>query len=419
LSSERPDLGVFSWCLYDWANSAFSTVITTFVFATYFTQAVAPDPLLGTILWGQTLSLAAFMVAVVSPVLGAIADKRGRRKPWLLACTLLCAIATSLMWFVKPSSDYVRPALLLLLLASVAFSFGMVFYNAMLPTLVPAHWRGRVSGWGWGLGYLGGLACLFLVLILAQGGTSWTALDEEKVEPQRIAAVMVGLWFVVFSLPLFLFTPDRPATGMSLTRATRDGLRTLWDTLRAARRHAAIVRFLLAHLCYTNGLTTLFAFGAIYAAGTFRMDFAEVLRFGIALNVSAGFGAMVFAWVDDWIGSKRTILIALLGLTLFGGSLVLVQSKEMLWVFGVALGIFVGPAQAAGRSLMARLAPPEQETEMFGLYALAGKSTAFLGPLILAFATDVFASQRAGMATILVFFIAGMALLRGVREPKA
>jgi len=417
LSSEKPGTGVFSWCFYDWANSAFSTVITTFVFATYFTQAVAPDPLLGTVLWGRTLSLAALVVAVVSPVLGAIADKRGRRKPWLLTCTLACVSATILMWFIKPSTDYVAPALVLLFLGSIAFSFAMVFYDAMLPTLVPADWRGRVSGWGWGLGYFGGLVCLFLVLVLAQGATSWTALDEEKVQPQRIAAIMVGLWFVFFSLPLFLFTPDRPATGMSLRRAARDGLKTLWDTLRTARRHPDIVRFLLAHLFYTNGLTTLFAFGAIYAAGTFGMDFGEVLRFGIALNVSAGCGALAFAWVDDWIGSKRTILIALLGLTLFGGILVLVQSKLMLWIFGVALGIFVGPAQAAGRSLMARLAPRNQETEMFGLYALAGKATAFLGPLIFAFATDVFDNQRAGMATILGFFVVGMVILKGLHEP--
>lgn len=417
MSSERPDRGVFSWCLYDWANSAFSTVIITFVFATYFTQAVAPDPLLGTILWGRTLSLAALVVALASPVLGAIADKRGRRKPWLLTCTLACVGATVLMWYVEPATDHVALALVLLFLGSVAFSFGMVFYDAMLPTLVPARWRGRVSGWGWGLGYLGGLACLFLVLVLAEGATSWPDVVQERAQPQRIAAVMVGLWFVVFSLPLFLFTPDRPATGMPLKGAVRDGLKTLWETLRAARRHGAIVRFLLAHLFYTNGLTTLFAFGAIYAAGTFGLNFDEVLRFGIALNVSAGCGALAFAWIDDWIGPKRTILVALLGLTLFGGILVLVQSKLLLWIFGIALGIFVGPAQAAGRSLMARLAPRNQETEMFGLYALAGKATAFLGPLSFAFATDVFDNQRAGVATILLFFLMGMAILKGLDEP--
>lgn len=293
----------------------------------------------------------------------------------------------------------------------------MVFYNAMLPTLVPAARRGRVSGWGWGLGYVGGLACLLLALMgFAQAEAPWLDLDKERAEHLRATSVMVALWYAAFALPLFLFTPDRPATGLSLKAAARQGLRTLIETLRAARRHAAIVRFLLAHMLYTNGLTTLFAFGAIYAAGTFGMDFPEVVRFGIALNIAAGFGAFAFAWIDDWIGSKRTILLALAGLSLFGGVLVVVPSKPLLWVFGVALGIFVGPAQAAGRSLMARLAPSGRETEMFGLYALAGKATAFLGPLALAQVTEVFGNQRAGMATILVFLLSGMAILGGLRE---
>lgn len=417
MNGERRGLGIFSWCLYDWANSAFSTVIVTFVFATYFTQAVAPDPITGTVLWARALSLAALAVAVVSPVLGAVADKCGRRKPWLLCCTLACVAATVLMWFVKPTSDYMVLALILVFLASVAFSLGMVFYDAMLPTLVSSQWRGRVSGWGWGLGYFGGLACLLLVLLLARSGASSSVLDAGSMQPHRLAAVMAGLWFAIFSVPLFLFTPDRAATEVPFLRAVTDGLKTLWGTLQAARHHAAILRFLIAHLFYTNGLTTLFAFGAIYAAGTFGMDFGEVLRFGVALNVTAGCGALAFAWVDDRIGSKRTILIALFGLTFFGSILVIVQSKELLWIFGVALGVFVGPAQAAGRSLMTRLIPKGQETEMFGLYALAGKATVFLGPLAFSVATDIFDNQRAGMATILVFFILGILVLRGLHEP--
>lgn len=417
MTGERRGVGIFSWCLYDWANSAFSTVIVTFVFATYFTQAVAPDPITGTVLWARALSLSALTVAVLSPALGAVADKCGRRKPWLLFCTFVCVAATALMWFVKPTTDYMTLALILVFLASVAFSLCMVFYDAMLPTLVSSQWRGRVSGWGWGLGYFGGLACLLLVLLLARGGASPSILDTGSMLPYRLAAIMAGFWFAIFSIPLFLFTPDRPATEMPFMRAATDGLKTLWATLLAARRHAAILRFLIAHLCYTNGLTTLFAFGGIYAAGTFGMDFEEVLRFGVALNVTAGCGALAFAWVDDRIGSKRTILIALFGLTFLGSILVIVQSKELLWIFGVALGVFVGPAQAAGRSLMARLIPKDQETEMFGLYALAGKATVFLGPLAFSIATDIFGNQRAGMATILVFFVLGILVLKGLHEP--
>jgi UMF1 family MFS transporter len=179
-----------------------------------------------------------------------------------------------------------------------------------------------------------------------------------------------------------------------------------------------MARFLLAHLFFTNGLNTLFAFGGIYAAGTFGMGFEEVLYFGIALNVTAGLGAAAFAWVDDLIGSKRTIVIALCALTALGLSLVLVASKPLFFTLGCLLGIFVGPAQAAGRALMARLAPPGMETEAFGLYELAGKATLFAGPLALGFATDLFRSQRAGMSTILVFFVVGLVILLPLREPK-
>ena len=164
-------------------------------------------------------------------------------------------------------------------------------------------------------------------------------------------------------------------------------------------------------MIYTDGLNTLFAFGGIYAAGTFGMDFSELIIFGIGMNVTAGLGAALFAWIDDWIGPKRTILIAVTALTLFGGALLFVQSKTFFWVFGLPLGIFIGPAQAASRSMMARLAPPRLRAEMFGLYALSGKATAFLGPVALAWVTTYAGSQRAGMATILIFFIIGMALL--------
>ena len=181
------------------------------------------------------------------------------------------------------------------------------------------------------------------------------------------------------------------------------------------RRYRQIALFLLARMIYTDGLITLFAFGGIYAAGTFGMSLDEVIQFGIALNVTAGLGAAAFAWADDRFGPRPVILVSLVALTILGTGTLLVESKTWFWILGSALGLFVGPAQAASRSLMARLAPPELETEMFGLYALSGKATAFMGPLVLGIATEIFDSQRAGMATILVFFAVGGVLLTFVR----
>ncbi len=190
------------------------------------------------------------------------------------------------------------------------------------------------------------------------------------------------------------------------------------ETNRRVRNNRHIVRFLVAHMMYAEGLNTLFAFGGIYAAGTFGMEFDELILFGIAINLTAGLGAAAFAWVDDWIGPKRTILIAVSALAVLGLVLVLVEGKALFWMVALPLGIFVGPAQAASRSFMARLAPPEMTTEMFGLFALSGKATAFLGPALLAWVTVTFQSQRAGMATILVFLLVGLALLLGVPDRR-
>lgn len=412
-------LGLAGWCLYDWANSGFPTVITTFVFSVYFTQAVAETPIIGTVQWSRGLTVAALIVALVSPFLGAIADHTGRRKPWLLVFTLGSAGACAALWFVEPTTEDARLGLTLYVLASVAFGFAMVFYDAMLPGIAPAGYLGRLSGWGWAVGYAGGLACLVIALLgLVRADPLPFGLDRAAAEHVRATGLLVALWFLVFSVPLFAFTPDRPPAGIPLRQAVPAGLDSLRTTLRHLPENRAIARFLLAHMFYTNGLTTLFAFGGVYAAGAFGMELAEVLTFGIVLNITAGAGAAAFAWVDDWLGSKRTIIIALGALLGLGSALVLVESKTLFWILGAALGVFVGPAQAAGRSLMARLAPPELATEMFGLYALAGKATVFAGPLALGLATDLFQSQRAGIATILAFLLAGLLILRPLQEPE-
>ncbi|HWE18082.1 MAG TPA: MFS transporter, partial [Hyphomicrobiaceae bacterium] len=286
-------------------------------------------------------------------------------------------------------------------------------------SIAPPGYIGRMSGWGWALGYGGGLASLVLALILlVNADPPPFGLARESYEHVRATSVLAALWFALFAIPLFLFTPDRPPTGRSVRDAMQAGLRSLTTTMRQLLANRTIARFLLAHMLYTNGLNTLFAFGGIYAAGTFQMSFTEVLTFGIALNVTAGLGAAGFAWVDDLIGSKKTVLIALAALSVLGLALVLVEAKPLFFVLGCLLGIFVGPAQAAGRALMARLAPKELETEAFGLYELAGKVTVFAGPLLLGLATDLFRSQRIGMSTILLFFVAGIIILLPLREPR-
>ncbi len=417
VESHRPRVLV-AWAFYDWANSAFPTVIQTFLFSAYFTTAVAADETNGTALWGNATSLAAVAIAIVSPVLGAIADQGGRLKPWLAILTIVTALATAALWFVEPDPAYALFALGAMAIGTFGFELGTVFYNALLPAIAPRHLLGRISGWAWGLGYMGGLACMAIALLaFIQPAAPVFGLDPAVAEPVRAVAILAAAWMLLFALPLFLLVPDRPATGLAPLTAIRRGVATLGETLKALPRHANIARFLLAKMIYIDGLNTLFAFGGIYAAGSFGFTLPELLVFGILLNVTAGLGAAGFAWLDDWLGAKPTILISLGCLTLLALAILTVADRAWFYGLALAIGVFLGPTQAASRSLMARLAPPQLATEFFGLYALAGKATAFMGPAVLALATTAFDSQRAGMATIPPFFVVGFLILLTVKEP--
>lgn len=395
------------------------TLIQTFLFAAYFTRAVAENETLGTAYWGNTIGIAGLIVAFGGPVLGAIADQTGRRKPWIMVFTWLCVVATALLWFVRPATEYVWLALALVGVGTLSAEFAFVFYNAMLPGLAAPARLGRWSGWGWAMGYLGGLLCLLLALLGFVSEEAWFELPRDDAQHVRATCLLAAVWLAVFTLPLFVKTPDARAAAKPLSRALRDGLAQLLDSVRQVRRYRGIVRFLIARMFYVDGLATLFAFGGVYAAGSFGMNEQQVLLFGIALNVSAGLGAAGFAWVDDWLGSKRTIQLSLSGLIVTATLVLLVESQGLFWVLGMALGLFVGPAQAASRTYLGHAAPEALRTEMFGLLALSGKVTAFIGPLLVAWVTLLTQSQRIGMSTIVVLFVIGFVLMLRVPHVAA
>ena len=400
---------IAAWCTYDWANSPFPAIVLTFVIPAYFTQAVVGDPATATTWWAIMTGTAALTIAVLSPILGTIADQGRRRKPWLGVFTIIMALGSALLWFVRPDPDHAMLLLVLVGVSIVAFELSMVFYNALLPTLVPRHWMGRISGWAWGLGYFGGVGGLLIVLFgFVQADPPPLGLDASGValEHIRIAGPIVALWLLVFCLPLFIWTRDPRGRGLAAGAAIRSGLSELRSTLAGLREHPQLWRYLLARMIFTDGLNTLFAFGGVFAAGTFGMPVAEVI-----MNVTAGIGAFAFGWIDDRIGAKRTILLGLCGLVIVGVPLLLVESKIAFVILGSILGIFFGPVQAASRSLMARITPEGAAGEMFGLYALSGKATAFVGPWLVALITATTGSQRWGMASVLPFLVIGGLLL--------
>lgn len=409
---------IWSWAFYDWANSAFTTLVVTFIYATYFTQAMAPDPLTGTGWWSRAVATSAVLIALLSPVLGAMADRGGTRKRFLAISTLVCVLATALLAFIEPGGG--RAAFLALacfVVANVAFEMSVMFCNAFLPAIASSEKIGRISGYGWGLGYVGGLICMAIALVgFVQPEVPWFGLSTEAGWNVRATNLLVAGWFLAFSIPFFLNVPEKAVPGGSTD--VRGAFRALAQTVRDIRRYRDIVRFLIAHLIYNDGLVTVFAFGAIYAAGTFGMTIADVILFGVVLNVASGLGAVGFGFVDDRIGGKKAVLVSLVGLIVAAAIAVWAPTRDWFWVAGVLIGIFVGPNQSSSRSLLGRFVPERHQTEFFGLYAFSGKAAAFLGPLLLGAATTTFASQRAGMATVILFFVIGGAVMLTVDERR-
>jgi UMF1 family MFS transporter len=447
-SGYAPRSAVVGWVLFDWAAQPYFTLVTTFVYAPYFATAMAATPEQGQALWGYATAAAGLVIALCSPVLGAIADAAGGRKPWIAGFGAVLVIGSSTLWLGKPGDASTIPlALLAFAIGTIAVEFATVFNNAMMPTLVPPERLGRLSGTGWATGYVGGLVSLVITLgLLAAdpatgktllGATPLFGLDPALREGDRASGPFSAAWFVVFVLPLFLFTPDQPRR-LPVRIAVRQGLATLSNTLRTLPRHRDTALFLLANMIYADGLVALFAFGGIYAAGTFGWQTIEIGIFGILLTITGTIGAYVGGKLDDRFGPKPVILCSLAILIVVGigilsvgrdhvgfvipvappapGDGLYASTAEQVYVLlGLAIGLAAGPMQAASRTLLVRLAPRERVTQYFGLLALSGKVTSFLGPLLVATVTAALASQKAGMAVLIAFFAAGMVLLTRVR----
>ena len=407
---------IFGWVMYDFANSAYTTLVVTFIYATYFVSAIAPDKISGTALWSRGITLTAICVAVLSPFLGALADQGGLRKKFLFISTLVTIGGTAMLNFVMPGQ--VLTALVWFVISNIAYELGYVFYNAFLPDLATKENIGRISGIGWGVGYVGGLAAMFLAMVgFINPETPWFGLAKESGAHIRATNLLVAVWFGVFAIPMFVFTKSKgPGTGAGMGQIIQKALADLKTTFQEIKTFQEIVKLLVARMLYNDGIVTIFAFGGIYAAGTFGFSFQEIMIFGIGLNVAAGIGALIMGIFDDRLGGKKTIQISNIALILATILAVVAPTKTLFWVAGIMVGFFAGPNQAASRSLMGRFVPREKETQFFGFFAFSGKLTAFFGPMLLGFLTQAFNSQRVGVSVVILFFVAGGLVLTRVDE---
>lgn len=447
-----PRRALVSWVLFDWAAQPYYTLVLTFLFAPYFANAVASTPAEGQALWGYAAAAAGVIIAIGSPFLGAVADGRGRRKPWMALFSVLFIAGLATLWLAAPGADATTVALVLLafVVATAMAEFTTVFTNAIMPSLVPHSQLGRLSGTGWAVGYAGGLVSLAIMagLVVPDPVTGKTllgfepllALDTAAREGDRLVGPFAAVWYVLFMIPFFLFVPD-VKRGTDALHA-RPPLAELWETIRSLPSHRDMLLFLIARMLYADGLAAIFAFGGIYGAAVFGWGALELGLFGIVLTLTGVFGALIGGVLDDRVGSKTVIVASLLLLIVGAFGILSVDRAHVLYVnevapkasesepfssagervflaFAVLVGLVAAPVQAASRALLARLAPPEKVTQYFGLFAFSGKVTAFMAPLLVAIVTQATGSQRIGMASISVFLIVGLLLMLGVRTRAA
>ncbi|WP_246025688.1 MFS transporter [Saccharopolyspora antimicrobica] len=419
-TEDRRGRAVFSWALWDWGSSAFNTVILTFVFTVYLTEGVAADPERGSQALGLALTIAGVCIALVAPVTGQRSDAGGRRKLWLAVHTALVVVCTSGLFFVQDDPSYLVLGLVLLAAASVFAEFATVNYNAMLLQVSTPATIGRISGFGWGMGYFGGLVALVIVLIgFVQPDVGLFGVTADNGLNIRAVALFAAVWFAVFAVPLFAFVPEASSSGEPLRHALVSSYVVLGKRLAWMwREERRTLGFLVASAIYRDGLAAIFTFGGVIAAGTFGFSPSEVVVFAITANLVAGLGAFLGGRADDRFGPKAVIVAALFGLVVVGVLLlVLPPGKAAFWVCGLTLAIFLGPTQSASRTFLARIATPGKEGEVFGLYATTGRAVSFLGPLAFSGFIALFGSQRAGMGGIVLILVVGLVAMLPVRSP--
>ncbi len=435
--------GLWGWMSFDWANQPFHTVILTFVFGPYFASQVAGDVVSGQAIWGYTVAAGSVVMALSAPVLGAIADAQGPRKPWILAFSLPYVVGAAGLWLAVPGMADPLPVLVLLALALIGAEITLVFVNSLLPEVGPHEELGRVSGSGWAFGYWGGLVALVIVLGLMTpapgsektilGIAPVLGLDASLGEGARATGPFAVLWYVVFMVPFFLWSPDVGRRAGATAGVVREGLRSLRATLAGLPSRPSLLAYLLSSMFYRDAILGIATFGGIYATGVLGWGMFELGMFGLVILITGALGAWVGGLQDRRRGPKPVILFNIVVLTAAAAAIMTIAPNEVLfisigtaeapsalpaiafYICGAVIGATSGSLQAASRTMLVHQADRERMAEAFGLYAMTGKATSFLAPFFVALATDLSGSQRLGVVPILVLLAVGFVLMAWVR----
>jgi len=394
---------IFIWTLFDFANTSYSIVIVTFLYAVYFKKVVAQGQPIGDFYWSIGTSVAMIITALIAPVLGAIADYSAGKKRFLLFFTLLCIAATASLFFVGEGN--VLSGILIFILANVGFEAGLVFYDSFLPEITEPKNYGRVSGYGFAMGYLGSLATLAIVFPLIQND-----LIKETFP-------LSALFFLIFSIPLFLFLKDNRKTNEVIPKSyITIGINRVWNTITHLKYHKNLAWFLLSYFFYIEGVNTIIFFSGNYASTTLGFSETELLVFFLTVQTTAIAGSVLLGIVADSIGQKKTIIITLFMWLITVAIAYFVQDKNNFYIVGLIAGAAMGSSQSTSRSLMSKLTPPERKTEFFGFYSFFGKSSAVVGPLVFGVVSYLTGDQRLAIFSIGFFFLIGLLILLKVND---
>ena len=404
---------VFNFALYDFANSAFTTIIITFIFATYFAKQIAPNPILGQSYWGWTIGITGLLVALIGPLIGSFADKKNCTEFFIKLFTIICIILTSFLWFSKPSEKYLLYTLIIVALANFFYELSLIFYNSILKRISNSNNLGKSSGFSFALGYIGGILILIICIkVFIDNEVLPFGLSKENSENIRATSIVVALWYLIFSIP-FLFSLKKKIKN-KIERSSNNikKIKNLfWD-----KGLNNLGKFLLARMLYADGLNAIIVMGGIFAVGVFNLEIKDLLVLSVLMNITAFIGAIIGGYANDKFSSKSVIIFSLLGLIFSSAIILFIKTKIFFLIFASINGFFIGPIQSASRVFITKSIDKNNQASGFGLFALSGKLTSFIGPLLVSTLTYISNSQRIGFSAAIILLLIGLLILLKVKK---
>ena len=404
---------VFNFALYDFANSAFTTIIITFIFSTYFAKQIAPNPVLGQSYWGWAIGITGILVALTGPLIGSIADKKNCTEFFIKLFTIICVILTSLLWFSQPSEKYLLYTLIIVALANFFYELSLIFYNSILKRISNSNNLGKSSGFGFALGYLGGILILIVCIkIFIDTDVLPFGLSKENSENIRATSIVVALWYLFFSIP-FLFSLKKKIKNKieKSSNNTKKIKNLFWD-----KGLNNLGKFLIARMLYADGLNAIIIMGGIFAVGVFDLEIKDLLVLSVLMNITAFTGAIIGGYANDKFSSKSVIIFSLLGLIFSSTIILFIKTKIFFLIFASINGFFIGPIQSASRVFITKSIDKNNQASGFGLFALSGKLTSFIGPLLVSTLTYISNSQRIGFSATIILLLIGLLILLKVKK---